>query len=97
LDEIPGYQHIPEVLDRSRQSFMEKVPLQGSEAEIGMFISSFNTLIISFLGACSCQAQVLGMDSDSASYRQWVKDTLMFMLLPGLKSLIRPGAPRKAV
>jgi len=86
--QIPGYQHIPELFDKTRRTFEEKVPLRASALEIGMFLNSFNTLAFSFLGASSCQAQILGMDPEGNQYRKWVKDTLMFMFLSPLKRLI---------
>ncbi|HUT55783.1 MAG TPA: TetR/AcrR family transcriptional regulator [bacterium] len=97
FEEIPGYQKIPEVLAKTRRTFEEKTPLRASPDQIGIFINSFNSLLIYYLGASSCQAQILGLDPDSESYRAWVKDALLYVFLPLLEKLIFPdteAAPR---
>jgi TetR/AcrR family transcriptional regulator len=91
LSEIPGYQHIPEVLAKTRRTFEAKVPLRATSEEIGRFINSFNSLIIFYLGSASCQAEVLGMEPNSNEYRIWVKETLIYIFLPLLEKLISPG------
>ncbi len=90
LDEIPGYQHIPEVMARTRRTFEEMANLKAPPEEIGMFQNSFNALVFFYLGAGVCQAEILGMDPHSSSYRKWVKDTLMYLFLPHLEKLIFP-------
>ncbi len=87
---IPGYKHIPDVLARTRRTFEEKITLNASKDEISMFVDSFNSQTIYFIGASSCQALSLGMKPESAKYRKWVKDTLMFIFLPHLFKLIFP-------
>ncbi len=90
LDEIPGYQHIPEILAKARQTFEDNVRLRADAEQISMFIHSFNTLVISYLGASSCQAEVLGMDPQSDEYRAWVKNALLLVFGPLLEKLIFP-------
>jgi TetR/AcrR family transcriptional regulator len=90
FSEIPGYQHIPELLTKTRRTFEAKVPMQATREEIGRFINSFNTLVIFYLGAAPCQAEVLGMEPDSNEYRIWVKETLIYVFLPLLEKLILP-------
>ncbi len=90
LDEIPGYQLIPGLLSRIMETFQEKVNLKASPEQISMFIHSFNNLGINYLGANTCHAEVLGMDPRSEEYREWVKDTLMFIFLPLLVRMIFP-------
>ena len=92
LSEIPGYQHIPELLTKTRRIFETKVPMRASSEEIGRFINSFNTLVIFFLGSAPCQAEVLGMEPNSNEYRIWVKETLIYVFLPLLEKLISPVA-----
>jgi len=90
LDEIPGYQYIPLHLEEIRHLLESKVPLQGPAPEIQMFFLCFNNLMISFLGAKSCQAQVLGLDPQGPEYRQWIKDALLTLFTPWLARLIFP-------
>jgi AcrR family transcriptional regulator len=90
LDKIPGYQHIPEVMARTRKTFEERANLKASPKDIGMFQNSFNALVFFYLGASSCQAEILGMNPSSDEYLRWVKDTLMYLFLPRLEKLIFP-------
>lgn len=90
LEEIPGYQFIPEVMARTRRTFEERAGLRASSKEIGMFQNSFNALVFFYLGASSCQAEILGMEPDRPKYRKWVKDTLIYIFLPRLEKLISP-------
>lgn len=91
LEEVPGYHHFQDILARNRHTFEQKIPLRASSAEIGMFISSLNALLTWFLGADTCQAQILGMEPGSGEYTAWVKETLMYLFLPQLEGLINPG------
>ena len=90
LDEIPGYHHIPEVMARTRRTFEKRADLKATPEEIGMFQNSFNALVFFYLGASTCQAEILDMQAVSSEYRKWVKDTLMYIFLPHLLKLIFP-------
>lgn len=90
LEEIPGYHHIPELLAKNREVFEKRARLRASSYEIGMFIHSFNSLIVFYIGAAPCQAAVLGMDLKSDQYRSWVKKTMLYIFLPRLEKLIFP-------
>ncbi len=90
---IPGYQRFPQLIEKVRELFVEKIAPAGPETEISMFINSFNFLAISFLGSSTCIAQIQGMDPGGKAYRQWVKDTLGFIFLPRLREIIVPETP----
>jgi hypothetical protein len=75
---------------RTRRTFEKRANLKASAKEIGMFQNSFNALVFFYLGANSCQAEILGMDPSSDEYLRWVKDTLMYIFLPRLEKLISP-------
>jgi AcrR family transcriptional regulator len=87
-ESIPGYKHIPEVIEKIRTSFEENIPLKAPGEEIGMFVYSFVNLMINYLGANNCMSRLLNMDHVGKRYRKWVKDSLMFLFLPRLKKLI---------
>jgi hypothetical protein len=95
LDELPGHQHIHKLLRDTRRTFEEKSLLTATPDAIGMFIHSFNMLVMIFLGAGDCQAQILGMDPGSNAYRVWVKDSLIFIFLSHLNGLIFPDRDEK--
>jgi AcrR family transcriptional regulator len=90
LDELPGHQHIHKLLQDTRRTFEEKSPLKATPEAIGMFIHSFNMLVMNYMGAGDCQAQVLGMEPGSNAYRVWVKDALIFIFYSHLNKLIFP-------
>jgi AcrR family transcriptional regulator len=88
LEEIPGHRYIILQMARMRRMLEKRVPLKGSSREIEMFIYCFHNLIISLLGAMSCQAQLLNMDPEGNEYRAWVKDASLTLFLPWLERLI---------
>lgn len=90
---IPGYQLFPQLIEKIRRLFVEKIAPAAPESEISMFMNSFNFLAISFLGSNTCIAQIQGMDPDGKAYREWVKNTLGFIFLPRLKEIIIPNTP----
>ncbi len=88
LEEIPGYQHILEALEKTRATFESVIPLKEDSKKIGRFINTFNTLVINYLGAAPSQAEILGMDPNGGEYRTWVKETLLYVFTPLLKELV---------
>jgi AcrR family transcriptional regulator len=87
-DIIPGYTLIREFFKKTMQTFIEAIPLKGSVSDIQKLTTSFNTLAINFLGANTYHASILGMTPHSKEYLRWVKDSMMFMILPRLKQII---------
>ena len=85
---IPGYQAIRTFFERTMAVIKDRIPLQASDRDIEIFRQGLNTLILSYLGAKSYYAGILGMDADSGEYEKWLKDMLMVLFLPRLKQLI---------
>jgi len=85
---IPGYQAIRTFFERTMAVLKDRIRLQASDRDIEIFSQGLNTLLLSYLGAQSYYAGILGMDSDSSEYEQWLKDMLMALFLPRLKQLI---------
>jgi len=90
---IPGYHHIQNFFARATQTFTQAVPLIGSEEDIEILTTSFNTMAINYLGASTYYAGILGMKPESSLYLQWVKQALIFMILPRLKQLLGGTVP----
>jgi AcrR family transcriptional regulator len=86
--EIPGYDYVPQVLSRMRETFKNNIPMSAPQEEIHRFIDSFNTQILMFVGASSCNSKMIGLKPDTGGYRVWVKETLMYIFLPHLKRLL---------
>ena len=85
---IPGYQVIRTFFDRTMAILKDRIRAQASDRDIEVFRQGFNTLALSYLGARSYYAGILGMDADSNEYETWLKDMLMALFLPPLKQII---------
>jgi len=89
VEEVPGHHHFVEFLAKTRATFEKSAGLARSE-ELSRFVTGFNTMITSYLGAAPSQAKVLAMDPSSDEYKTWIKETLIYVFLPLLKELILP-------
>lgn len=92
---VPGYKQMQWYLRRNTDTFRNFAPLRGSTREIRIFVKTFNTMIINYLGAATYHARTLGMNPGSPAYRKWVKDAMHFLFLPRLRVLIY-GEDREA-
>jgi AcrR family transcriptional regulator len=88
IEEIPGYRFIIMSMAAMRRIMEEKLTLRGSNREIEMFIYCFYSLMISLVGARSCQAQILNMNPLEEKYRTWVKDASMTLFYPWFKKIL---------
>jgi len=88
IEEIPGYRFILMSMAAMRRIMEEKLILRGSNREIEMFIYCFYSLMISFIGARSCQAQILNMNPLEEKYRVWVKDASITLFYPWFKRIL---------
>ncbi len=93
---IPGYQHLPDLIERIRISFEENIPIKAPRHEVEIFVYSFINLLINYLGANNCMSRILNMDHQGKKYRKWVKESLMFIYLPHLKKLLFPDSPTES-
>jgi TetR/AcrR family transcriptional regulator len=92
ITQIPGYQQFPDLIEKIQQLFMKIIPNRGTKQAVGMFINSFTFQVISLLGSSPCVAQVQGMEPGSAEFKDWVRNTLVYIYLPHLRNLINPTA-----
>ena len=91
-DVIPGYERIRDFFAKTKQNFLDAIPMQVSDNDIEMFLHSFNTLAINYLAAGPYYASILGIVPGSRQYMKWAKETMIFVLLPKLKELLRGAA-----
>ena len=75
-------------IEETRRVFRQTLPEDASEDLINRFSDAFNGLIFHFLGASSCQAQILGMNPRSREYAEWVTKTMGVVFLPLLKEIL---------
>ena len=87
-DTIPGYHAFQTFFDQSRQFLKSLVSVLTAGSDIEKFRQCFFTLAMSFVGAKSYYAGILGMSPDSEEYKAWVKGALMDLFLPRLKQLV---------
>ena len=87
-DTIPGYEAIQKFFDQSTQLLKSLVPMQASDSDIENFRRGFNTLALSYLGAKSYYAGIIGIPPNSRRYEKWVKQMLVELFLPRLKQLL---------
>ena len=73
---------------KTKQNFKDAIPMNGTDDDIDMFLNSFNTLAINYLAAGTYYASILGIEPGSRQYLEWVKKTMMFVLLPRLRHII---------
>jgi len=85
---IPGYQAIRTFFEQTIALIKDRIPMQALDRDIEIFRQSFNTLALSYLGAKSYYAVILGLDANSREYEKWIKDMLMDLFLPRLKQLM---------
>ncbi|MBT4639428.1 MAG: TetR/AcrR family transcriptional regulator [Deltaproteobacteria bacterium] len=89
LETIPGYHHLINMLTRTRESSRKAFPVEVDPQDFGRYNDTFNALVINYVGASSLQAGALGVKPDSSEYRKWVKDTLMFIMVPAAEKMMQ--------
>jgi AcrR family transcriptional regulator len=86
---IPGFEliegFIKTEIDRMKASLGVDIP----DHEAEMFIRVYTTLMIGFLGGAHTHASMLGMDPESIIYFNWVKESILFALLPRFKLMVQ--------
>ena len=95
ISQIPGYRHFPVLIENILKIFEKNITHKGADQEIRMYIHSFIFLVIALLGASPCIAQVQGMEPGSSQYRDWVRNTLIFIFRPRLRDIIFPAVAGK--
>ncbi|MBU3916158.1 TetR/AcrR family transcriptional regulator [bacterium] len=89
IEQIPAYDIIQASFKRDIEVLRKQLKMTAPQHEIEMFSHSVSTLMISYLGAANCYATLLNMDPDSFQYLNWVKETVVFALLPRLKKMFQ--------
>lgn len=92
LENIPGYDHFINMVIRSRESSRKAFSAEVDPQDLERFTDTFNALIINYIGASSLQAGALGVKADSSEYRVWVKDTLMFIMVPVMMKMLEKAS-----
>jgi len=91
-DQFPAMDVINSFLEEEARIFAEIIRPPAPAYEIEMFIRSFSTLVISYLGASTSYAAMQNLDPDGIQYLNWVKDAIMYALLPRLERMLGHGS-----
>ena len=87
---IPGYDKIQEFMQTLSKRFIDTFGQQVSQREGLMFARAISALLVAFLGSADSYSSMMKMESDSIVYYNWVKDTLIYTLLPRIERIINP-------
>ncbi|SHI96888.1 transcriptional regulator, TetR family [Desulfatibacillum alkenivorans DSM 16219] len=94
-EEIPGFEFVMFyhkcVMDMIQERFFPDAPPK----VIQMWLHCLVTITYSCVGSPAYPARIAGMDPQSKEYRQWVKDTLVFLFFPTLYDMLFPGEAKK--
>ena len=93
---VPGYDLIEGLMKTSIKEMNEVLELDVPDHEVDTFIRAITILVVSCLGNAGSYAKIMGMDSESIVYFNWVKDTVLFMALPRLKLMIQKTSSSEA-
>ena len=91
FEDLPGFDLLTRFLVDSLSLFREFMPLPAEDERTRMWLYGFGIVVFNCVGAAAYHARVLGMNAGGRRYRQWVKDTLMYMFYPALKVLLFSG------
>ncbi|GAB6096445.1 hypothetical protein JCM14469_26980 [Desulfatiferula olefinivorans] len=86
--DFPALDHYTAFHESFLKTFQEKIPYTAPDEDVRRFVYSFTVVVTNYLGASSTYAQILGISPNSQTYRDWVKETLMFIFLPRLRKIM---------
>jgi len=86
---IPGYEIIQEFMKTDIGGMKNNLNLQVPDHEGEMFVRAMSMLLLGFLGGAGSYAKALGMDPDSLMYYNWVRDTVLYALLPRFETMVK--------
>lgn len=85
---IPGYNQIQDFVKAASRNFVKTFKLKVSLRESEMFARTLSVLLVGFLGSSHSYAAMMKMEPESILYYNWVKDTVIYTLLPRLEKII---------
>ena len=85
--EIPGFDRFSGYVTEAKQLIIQVVPGEYDSEQVVWWVYNIINLMITYLGASSYHARVLGLDAHSPEYRKWIKESLLFLFLPPLKRM----------
>jgi AcrR family transcriptional regulator len=91
---IPGYEYIQKATAFGKATFGERSRSEIAPAQMDYLTTAVGMLFITLLGGSAYHAEIRGLDPESDAYRAWVKELILFMVLPVLDTFqARRGHP----
>ena len=78
---LPGYNDLVNLATGTQKEF-ESTFKGLPQNVVHSFLTSFNILVVNYLGADKFNAEILGMVPKSDEYHRWVKQTMLSIFLP---------------
>ena len=94
-EDIPGFEFVIFYHQCIMEMIKERFFPDASPDVLQMWLHCLVTITYSCIGAPAYPARIVGMDPKSLEYRQWVKDTLVFLFFPTLHDMLFPGKIQK--
>lgn len=83
---LPGYSNFLNLATSTQEEF--KNTYKGLPKNVvHSFLTSFNVLVVNYLGADKFNGDIVGMTPKSDEYYQWVKETMLSIFLPLIKEM----------
>jgi len=89
---IPGFELIEDYVQTEIDNIKASLGLKIPDHEAEMFIRVMVTLQINFLGGARNHAKTMNMDPDSIIYFNWVKEAILFTLLPRWRLMVQQAS-----
>jgi len=83
---VPGYQLIQDIFHMWANGFSRRPRFNIKPEQTFSFLRCVSLLMINLIGAREYHAEIQGMDPKSDEYLRWVKDQIMFIVVPVLIS-----------
>jgi AcrR family transcriptional regulator len=89
---IPGFDLIEDFVQTEIDNMKATLGLEIPDYEAEMFIRVMVTLQINFLGGGRNHAKTMNMDPESIVYFNWVKEAILFTLLPRWRLMVQQSS-----
>lgn len=85
---MPGYQEIQSIFGSASAAkvFRQSSRFNIKPKQMSSIIKGMSIIMTNLVGAREYHAEIQGLDPDSDAYFKWVKEVIMFMIIPVLKS-----------
>ncbi|MFH1138975.1 MAG: TetR/AcrR family transcriptional regulator [Pseudomonadota bacterium] len=83
---LPGYSNFLNLATSTQEEF-ENTYKGLPKNVVHSFLTSFNVLVVNYLGADKFNSELVGMTPKSDEYHRWVKETMLSIFLPLIKEM----------